>query len=145
MKKRRLVVPLLLLLAAALAVLLYFRFFHIGRFNTVIGQGAAESPDGAYQVTLSVCTAEEIPLSGDELLSYIDEHDLAAYVVGRLWYDPATENGMTKWSDERSKIIYYAHYTGETAPLTWADDSTVVINGIPLTVPGERYDYRRAF
>ena len=75
MNKRRLAVPLLLLLAA-LAALIWFRFFHIGQFNTVIGQGAAESPDGAYQVTLSVCTAEAIPLSGGELLSYIDEHDL---------------------------------------------------------------------
>ena len=145
MNKRRLAVPLLLLLAAALAALSYFHFFHIGRFNTVIGQGAAESPDGAYQVTLSVCTAETLPLSGGELLSYIDEHDLNAYVVGRLWYDPAVENGVTRWSDERSKVIYYARYTGETASLTWSDDSTVVINGTALIVPGERYDYRRAF
>ena len=127
------------LLAAAVCAFVYFRFWHIGQFDLQIGQGASESPDGAYRVTVSVCPAEALPPD-------INEEGLEAYVVATLWSEPTVnERGETVWSDAHTKCIYYNRYDSSEVSLFWKDNSTVVINGRELTVPKGRYDYRRSF
>lgn len=136
------------LLAAAVCVCMYFHFWHIGQFDLQIGQGASESPDGAYRVTVSVCPAETLPpdLYGEDRLAYINEEGLEAYVVATLWSEPTiNERGETVWSDAHTKCIYYDRYDGSEVSLFWQDSSTVAINGRALAVPNGRYDYRRSF
>ncbi|AJD89741.1 hypothetical protein JMA_04240 [Jeotgalibacillus malaysiensis] len=42
----------------------------------------------------------------------------------------------------KTKNVYW-QYREEEAEIEWLDEDTVVINGIELDVPGERYDYRK--
>lgn len=44
-------------------------------------------------------------------------------------------------SRKRSKNIYW-NYRQEEAIIQWIDDDTVIINGIKLDVPNEKFDFR---
>lgn len=45
-------------------------------------------------------------------------------------------------SNKKSKNIYW-NYREEEATIEWVDNDTVIINGIQLSVPNERFDFRR--
>ena len=81
----------------------------------------------------------------EEMLSYLAQNDVDAYVIGHLNWDPTVQSDGSKvWSGENSKIIFFDRYDHSDISVAWEDDSTVVINEIALKVPGQVFDYRRA-
>lgn len=131
-----------------LLLFVYFRFYYIDteQWTIHIGQGAAASPDGEYMIKIDICPVGDLPpyLAVAELIPYIVEHDMEAYVVGYLWFNPTVDEDNVKiWSDRNRKIIYFDQYDGSALTFAWADASTVEINGVALEVPRQTFDYRR--
>ena len=141
--------------AASLLVfagIIYFRLFYINtnQMNLCIGQGASESPEGNYMVSVGVYPVGAIPPTvgkgnASELLSYLVKNDVDAYTIAYLNWDPTVQSdGAKVWSGENSKIIFFDRYDHSDISVAWEDESTVVINEIALKVPGQVFDYRRA-
>lgn len=132
------------------AGIIYFKLFYINtnQMNLCIGQGASESPEGNYMVSVGIYPVGDIPPHLDrseEMLSYLAQNDVDAYVIGHLNWDPTVQSDGSKvWSGKNSKIIFFDRYDHSDISVAWEDESTVVINEIALKVPGQVFDYRRA-
>ncbi len=95
----------------------YWAFFDMSRLpeGTLINE--LESPDGTY-------TVKAYHVEGGTTVS--------DSVRGELVFNN---------SSKRSKNIYW-NYREDSAVIKWIDDDKVVINGIGLTVPNSKYDFR---
>lgn len=137
-------VVVLLISAAAIYLKLYY--IDENQLNFCVGQGSFESPDGNYVIEIGVYPIGDVPpaLDNSELLPYIVQNEIDAYVVGRLKWDPEVQpDGSEVWTGENSKILFFDQYDGSEISVVWEGKSTVVINGIALEVPNQMFDYRR--
>lgn len=140
------------IVAAALLIfagVIYFKLYYINtnQMNLCIGQGAFESPEGSYIVSMGVYPVGDIPSTVDdpEILSYIAENDVDAYIIGYLKWNPDVQpDGSKVWSGENSKIIFFDQYDHSDISVDWENESTVIINGVALKVPNQVFDYRRS-
>lgn len=95
----------------------YWAFFDMSRLPEGILINELESPDGTY--TLKAYHVEGGATVSDS-------------VRGELIFNN---------SSKRSKNIYW-NYREDSASIKWIDDNKVVINGIGLTVPNSKFDFR---
>lgn len=97
---------------------IYWAFFDMERLPTREYLTEETSPDGSY-------TLKAYLTNGGATTSYA--------VRGELVFNNR---------NSKTKNIYW-NYREETAEIKWLDDSTVVINGHKLSVPKEKFDFRR--
>lgn len=132
------------------AGIIYFKLYYINtnQMNLCLGQGASESPEGNYMVSVGIYPVGDIPpyLSHpEEILSYLAQNGVDAYTIGYLKWNPTVQSDGAKiWPGENSKIIFFDRYDHSDISVVWEDESTVIINHIILKVPGQVFDYRRA-
>jgi len=116
LKKKLLVIFIVLIFFLAYGV--YWAFFDMSRLPKGELIAEVQSPKGTYTVKAYVS-------DGGATTSYA--------IRGELDFNN---------SGEKSKNIYW-NYRENEAIIQWVDDDTVVINGIELDVPNERFDFRR--
>lgn len=95
----------------------YWAFFDMSRLPEGVLINELESPDGTY-------TFKAYHVEGGATVS--------DSVRGELIFNN---------SSKRSKNIYW-NYREDSASIKWIDDNKVVINGIGLTVPNSKFDFR---
>ncbi|KIL51476.1 hypothetical protein KP77_09880 [Jeotgalibacillus alimentarius] len=107
----------MLVLVGGFAFLIYWLFYDMDRLPQ--GEFITEetSPDGTY-------TVKAYRTNGGATTAYAVRGELVTNNSGK------------------TKNIYW-QYRKDAAEITWQDEDTVMINGIELDVPGERYDYRK--
>lgn len=147
-KKKIIAISIIVIIILASVVAVYLKFYYIdtNQMNFCIGLGDFESPNEEYVVTIEVYPTEDIPrtLDSSELLSYILQNEIKAYVVGRLRWAPSIQpNGAKNWDSKNSKIIYFDRFDNLDFLVYWKDDFTVEINDEILKVPNQVFDYRR--
>lgn len=95
---------------------LYWAFYDMNRLPTGVYLTESTSPDGKYTVK-----------------AYVSSPSLSADAVrGELMFNE---------SKRKPKNIYW-NYRESTAEIVWQDERTVVINGLSLQVPNEKFDWR---
>lgn len=111
----------MLIIFAVISGLIYYFNFSISRFKGGDLVVTSNSPDNEYTVNL-----------------YHDSRGMVGSdtVRGELVY----ESKITGWT--KKKNIYWKYRETET-DIRWRDNTTVVINGIPLDVRHDIYDCRR--
>ena len=116
MKKKLSIV--LLIIIILVAYLVYWAFFDMNRLpeGELISQ--VQSPNGTY-------TLKAYRTNGG----------------ATVWYAIRGELNFNN-SIRRAKDIYW-NYPEDEAEIKWLDDDTVIINGIQLDVPNEKFDFRR--
>ncbi|WP_244094257.1 DUF5412 domain-containing protein [Jeotgalibacillus salarius] len=107
----------MLLSIGGIVFLIYFFFYNIDRLPQGESLTEETSPDGTY-------TLKAYIINGGATTSYSVRGELVT-----------NDSGKTK--------NVYWQYRKETAEIKWQDEDTVVINGVELDVPEERYDYRK--
>lgn len=151
-KTKSIVIFAFLTVSLLIAVgVIYFKLFYINtnQMDLCIGQGASESPEGNYMVSVGVYPVGDIPptvgnRNAREILSYIAQNDIDAYTIAYLKWDPTVQtDGAKVWSGENSKIIFFDRYDHSDISVAWENESTVTINDITLKIPGQVFDYRR--
>lgn len=95
----------------------YWAFFDMSRLPAGVLINELESPDGTY-------TVKTYHVEGGTTVS--------DSVRGELVFNN---------SSKKAKNIYW-NYREDSATIKWIDDNKVVINGIGLTVPNSKYDFR---
>lgn len=131
------------------ASIIYFKLYYINmnQMDLCIGQGSFESPEGNYIVSMGVYPVGDVPptLDNREILPYIAQNNVDAYIIGYLKWSPNVQSDGSKvWSGENSKIIFFDQYDKSDISVAWENESTVMINGVALKVPNQVFDYRRS-
>ncbi len=75
----------------------------------------------------------------EELVSPDGEYTVRGYLVHG---DSIRAELVFNDTKRRPKNIFW-YYEEDQATIEWVDDETVIINGIQLSLPHERYDWRR--
>ncbi|MBV1757797.1 MAG: DUF5412 domain-containing protein [Dethiosulfatibacter sp.] len=116
MKKKLIITVIVVITVLAYGV--YWSFFDLARLP--IGELISEkiSPDGVY-------TVKAYLTNGGATVAYA--------IRGELNFNTA---------NRKPKNIYW-NYREEDATIEWMDENTVIINGIELDVPNEKFDFRR--
>lgn len=118
MKKKLLIFSIVTIILLAYSV--YWAFFSLSISRLPKGEfiSEVESPNGTY-------TIKAYLTNGGATTSY--------GIRGELNFNNSNKN---------PKNIYW-DYKIEKANIKWIDDDTVIINGVELSVPNEKYDWRR--
>ena len=116
MKKKTLIIFLCIIVFLAYGV--YWAFFDMDRLPKGELISEVQSPNGEYSI-------KGYLTNGGATTSYA--------IRGELNYNN---------SKRRAKNIYW-NYREEEAIIEWVDNNTVIINGIELDVPNEKFDFRR--
>ncbi|WP_404409468.1 DUF5412 domain-containing protein [Jeotgalibacillus malaysiensis] len=106
-----------LLILGLIALLIFFFFYSMDRLTEGEFMTEETSPDGTY-------TLKAYLTNGGATVAYA--------VRGELVTNDSGKTKNISWQ-----------YREEEAEIEWLDEDTVVINGVELDVPGERYDYRK--
>ena len=116
MKKKAIITAMITIALAGYAI--YWAFYDMSRLPTGELISEVQSPSGTY-------TLKSYRTDGGATTSYA--------IRGELNFN--TEN-------KKPKNIYW-EYRVENSAVEWLDDDTVIINGVELDVPDEKYDFRR--
>ena len=116
MKKKAIITAMITIALAGYAI--YWAFYDMSRLPTGELISEVQSPGGKY-------TLKSYRTDGGATTSYA--------IRGELNFN--TEN-------KKPKNIYW-EYRVENSAVEWLDDDTVIINGVELDVPDEKYDFRR--
>ena len=116
MKKKTIIAAMITIALAGYAI--YWAFYDMSRLPTGELISEVQSPGGTY-------TLKSYRTDGGATTSYA--------IRGELKFN--TEN-------KKPKNIYW-EYRVENAEVEWLDEDTVMINGVQLDVPDEKYDFRR--
>ena len=103
-----------------IAIIIFVAYALYGAFFDIKGEliSETESPNEIYKIKVYL-------INGGATSSYA--------IRGELNYNK---------SKKKPKNIYW-DYPEEEARIQWVDDDTVLINGIKLSLPNEKYDWRR--
>ncbi|MCR1898617.1 DUF5412 domain-containing protein [Irregularibacter muris] len=116
MRKRLLIIFVVIITFLAYGI--YWAFFDINRLEKGELISQVHSPDETY-------TIKAYLINGGATTSYA--------IRGELNFNKYRK---------KPKNIYWS-YREENAVIVWVDDDTVIINGIQLNVPNEKFDFRR--
>lgn len=115
---KKILIIVLILIIMSLSYILYSNFFDMNRLPSGSLISEENSPEGTY-------TIKFYRVNGGATTSY--------GIRGELNFNTVKRN---------SKNIYW-NYGEDEVIINWINDNKVLINGIELNLPNEKFDFRR--